>query len=63
MKTLFLTLIVILTVHSLYSQNSEPTPWNFTLDGNVGPFNPNNYQQTNILTGFQWSSTLGMNNQ
>jgi hypothetical protein len=63
MRKILLTLIVIISVHSINAQDTDPTAWTFSLDGNQTTFNPNNYQQTNILTGFQWASTLEMNNQ
>jgi hypothetical protein len=63
MKTLILAFIALIIVHSINAQDSEPSAWTFNLDGTQTTFNPNNYQQTDVLTGFQWSGTLGMNSQ
>lgn len=47
-----------------YSQDSEPSPWNFVWGHSTIPrsFEPDSFQQESIKTGFQWSGSTKMNN-
>ncbi len=62
MKKLFLILFLSFSV--IYSQDSEPEPWNFVwgFSYTPRPFAIDSFQQKSILTGFQWSGSWRMNN-
>lgn len=55
MKTLLKVAILIIFSYNLYSQNTEPTAFEFTYGTNQ------EFQQTKILFGFQWRASKKMN--
>ncbi len=59
-----LILILILLSISLYSQDNEPSPWEFEWGYSTTPrvFEPDSFQQNSVMTGFQWSGSWQMNN-
>lgn len=64
MRNIICVLLVVLNICNAYSQDSEPSGWSFIWDSDEipKPFNTDSIEQKSMLTGFQWSSTLNMNN-
>ena len=63
MKNILLFLF-LLSLISLYGQDSEPTSWQFKwgFSNDLRTFELDSFKQRSVLTGFQWSGSLQMNN-
>jgi hypothetical protein len=64
MRTFYIFLLIIISNTIAFAQYREPYPWLFKYDDNPNDraLDPALFNQSSILTGFQWSSSLEMNN-
>lgn len=56
--------LFLLSLSFAYSQDSEPTSWNFAWGHSTTPrpFDNDSSKQKSIMTGFQWGGSSQMNN-
>lgn len=61
-KILFFLVFIYCSL--LYGQDNEPSAWQFKwgFSNNYRVFAPDSFKQNSVLTGFQWSGSLQMNN-
>jgi len=63
MKRITIAIILFLTSFSIYSQDTEPSAWQFKWGYSDSPrvFEPDSFKQTTMLNGFQWYGSRKMN--
>lgn len=64
MKRISIIIIFFITSLSIYSQDTEPSAWQFKWGYSDSPrvFQLDSFKQASIFTGFQWSNTFPMDN-
>lgn len=63
MKRISIAIILFLTSLSIYSQDTEPSAWQFKWGYSDSPriFEPDSFKQTTMFNGFQWYGSRKMN--
>jgi len=62
-KMLLKVALLVILSYNLFSQNTEPTAFEFTYGNNQSPqvIDPSDFPQSKILFGFQWGASYNMN--